>query len=242
MLADVPLEGATRCHDIGVLLTKRRSSRCARAWTRSSSTSPTRPSRCACARSRRRASTIWHSAALSWDGKVAVMGWEPGAGEAPACEASDPDVLKSIFFFSTETGDLLGTWVLPRAQSAVENCTIHNYTIVPDEEARRPDHRRLPGRDVGRRLHEPGPGEDHRLGGPAAARSERVHAGRIVGQLLVQRTSSTRRTSPRASRSTRSGIAPSRAPRSSTASIRRRRSGLTTGAGETRLGLVAGRA
>ena len=44
---------------------------------------------------------------------------------------ASPDVLKSVFFFSTETGDLLGTWVLPRAQSAVENCTIHNYTVVP---------------------------------------------------------------------------------------------------------------
>jgi hypothetical protein len=39
--------------------------------------------------------------------------------------------MKSIFFFSTETGDLLGKWTLPRAQTTLENCTIHNYTIVP---------------------------------------------------------------------------------------------------------------
>jgi hypothetical protein len=32
----------------------------------------------------------WHSAALSWDGRVAVMGWEPGGGVEPECEAGDP--------------------------------------------------------------------------------------------------------------------------------------------------------
>jgi hypothetical protein len=59
------------------------------------------------------------------------MGWEPGGGEEPACEANDPDLNKSVFFFDTFTGKLLGTWVLPRPQSAVENCTIHNYNVVP---------------------------------------------------------------------------------------------------------------
>lgn len=39
-----------------------------------------------------------------------------------------------VFFFNTFTGRLLGTWKLPRAQSAVENCTIHNYNVVPTEE------------------------------------------------------------------------------------------------------------
>ena len=73
----------------------------------------------------------WHSAALSWDGSVAVMGWEPGGGIAPECEASDPDDFKSIFFFDTANGALLGKWTLPRPQSALENCTIHNYSIVP---------------------------------------------------------------------------------------------------------------
>lgn len=131
VLADVPLEGARDCHDIGVLLTKRSQlAVCAGMEAVLFDISdPAEPVRL------RSFTTpgveMWHSAALSWDGKVAVMGWEPGAGEAPECEASDPDVLKSIFFFSTETGDLLGTWVLPRPQSAVENCTIHDYTVVP---------------------------------------------------------------------------------------------------------------
>ena len=39
-----------------------------------------------------------------------------------------------VFFFNTFTGRLLGTWKLPRAQSAVENCTIHNYNVVPTDD------------------------------------------------------------------------------------------------------------
>ncbi len=85
----------------------------------------------------------WHSAALSWDGSVAVMGWEPRLGIFPRCLATgaplapfdEPGVqtadMKSIFFFDTETGELLGKWILPRPQTTLENCTIHNYTIVP---------------------------------------------------------------------------------------------------------------
>lgn len=131
VLADVPLENGHACHDIGVLLTKKRQlAVCAgMVGILYDISNPAEPKRL---RSFTAPDvTAWHSAALSWDGKVAVMGWEPGGGEEAECEASDADFLKSIFFFSTETGDLLGTWVLPRAQSAVENCTIHNYTVVP---------------------------------------------------------------------------------------------------------------
>lgn len=73
----------------------------------------------------------WHSAAFTWDGKVIAAGWEPGGGTEPECEASDPDVDKSMFFYDADTGAKLGQWVLPRAQSASENCTVHNYNIVP---------------------------------------------------------------------------------------------------------------
>lgn len=73
----------------------------------------------------------WHSAAFTWDGKVIVLGWEPGGGVAAECEATDPDVDKSLFFYDAATGAKLGQWVLPRAQSATENCTIHNYSVVP---------------------------------------------------------------------------------------------------------------
>jgi hypothetical protein len=87
--------------------------------------------------------TTWHSAAFSWDGSVTVMGWEPGGGIFPRCLATGSPLapfdepgfqtadMKSIFFFDTESGDLLGKWVLPRPQTTLENCTIHNYSIVP---------------------------------------------------------------------------------------------------------------
>jgi hypothetical protein len=73
----------------------------------------------------------WHSAALTWDGEVIILGWEPGGGAAPECEATDPDVKKSMFFYDADTGAKLGQWTLPRPQSSAENCTIHNYNIVP---------------------------------------------------------------------------------------------------------------
>ncbi|HZA80429.1 MAG TPA: hypothetical protein VFC13_03025 [Actinomycetes bacterium] len=73
----------------------------------------------------------WHSASLTWDGQVIVLGWEPGGGAAPECEATDPPVTKSMFFYDAGTGAKLGQWTLPRPQSAEENCTIHNYNIVP---------------------------------------------------------------------------------------------------------------
>ena len=88
----------------------------------------------------------WHSAALTWDGKYIAMGWEPGGGGRPACQATgtplDPpiagnafqtDEMKSIFFYEVDTGDRVGMWTLPRPQSAEENCTIHNYNVVPTD-------------------------------------------------------------------------------------------------------------
>jgi hypothetical protein len=73
----------------------------------------------------------WHSATFTWDGEVLVLGWEPGGGAQPECEATDPPVTKSAFFYDADTGEKLGQWTLPRAQTAEENCTIHNYNVVP---------------------------------------------------------------------------------------------------------------
>jgi hypothetical protein len=78
----------------------------------------------------------WHSASFTWDGKVVVLGWEPGGGAAPECEATDPPVKKSMFFYDAATGAKLGQWTLPRPQSAAENCTIHNYNMVPTRSGR----------------------------------------------------------------------------------------------------------
>jgi hypothetical protein len=73
----------------------------------------------------------WHSAAFTFDGEVIILGWEPGGGSQPECEATDPDVKKSWFFYNADTGAKLGQFVLPRPQTAAENCTIHNYNVVP---------------------------------------------------------------------------------------------------------------
>jgi hypothetical protein len=73
----------------------------------------------------------WHSASFTWDGEVLILGWEPGGGAQPECEATDPPVTKSAFFYNAHTGEKLGQWTLPRPQTAEENCTIHNYNVVP---------------------------------------------------------------------------------------------------------------
>jgi len=74
----------------------------------------------------------WHSASFTWDGKVIVGGWEPGGGADTECQTTDPAVDKSAFFYDAQTGVKLGQWTLPRGQDGVgENCTIHNYNVVP---------------------------------------------------------------------------------------------------------------
>jgi hypothetical protein len=82
----------------------------------------------------------WHSATFSWDGKTILLGWEPGGGAAPRCTATgtvlpggvvQTDTHKSMFFYDARTGAKLGQFVLPRPQTVEENCTIHNYNVVP---------------------------------------------------------------------------------------------------------------
>jgi hypothetical protein len=74
----------------------------------------------------------WHSAAFSFDGRVLTLGWEPGGGAAPQCESADAPIFKSMFFYDAATGAKLGQWTLPRGQDgAGENCTIHNFNVVP---------------------------------------------------------------------------------------------------------------
>jgi hypothetical protein len=81
-----------------------------------------------------------HSAAFTYDGKVLIFGWEPGGGVQPRCTTTgtvfpngqvQTDDMKSYFFFSVETGELLGKFVLPRDQGLDEACTIHNYNVIP---------------------------------------------------------------------------------------------------------------
>ncbi len=75
--------------------------------------------------------TIGHSGGFSWDGEVVVFGHEPGGGVQAECEATDPPVNRTMFFYDADDGTKLGQWTLPRTQSATENCTIHNYNTIP---------------------------------------------------------------------------------------------------------------
>jgi hypothetical protein len=86
--------------------------------------------------------TGWHSAAFTWDGEIIVGGWEPGGGTQPRCQVTgtvfpsgevQTDEMKTLFFFDADTGEIIGRHVLPRPQSQYENCTMHNYNIVPSK-------------------------------------------------------------------------------------------------------------
>jgi hypothetical protein len=88
-----------------------------------------------------------HSAAFSNDGQTLVFGHEPSGGTAPRClptgtvinNATYPvqtDDMKSFFFFETDTGELQGKWTLPRPQTFQENCTLHNYNVLPNVRGR----------------------------------------------------------------------------------------------------------
>jgi hypothetical protein len=75
--------------------------------------------------------TVGHSAAFTWDGKVLVFGHEPGGGGQARCQETSSATDRSLFFFNARTGAPLGTFVHPRPQTATENCTWHNYNVVP---------------------------------------------------------------------------------------------------------------
>ena len=77
--------------------------------------------------------SVAHSASFTWDGEVLIFGHEPGGGSAARCQETSSTTDRSIFFFEARTGTLLGTFINPRPQSNLENCTWHNYNIVPSD-------------------------------------------------------------------------------------------------------------
>jgi len=76
---------------------------------------------------------IGHSASFTWDGNVLIFGHEPGGGGQAQCQATSSLTNRSLFFFAARTGDLLGTFVHPRPQTNLENCTWHNFNVVPTD-------------------------------------------------------------------------------------------------------------
>ncbi len=77
--------------------------------------------------------TVGHSAAFTFDGEVIVFGHEPGGGSQAQCQAGSSTVNKSIYFFEARTGVQLGTFQHQRPQTNRENCTWHNYNILPTD-------------------------------------------------------------------------------------------------------------
>jgi PA domain-containing protein len=79
--------------------------------------------------------TVGHSASWSWDGEVLIFGHEPGGGTQARCQATSALVDRTLYFYDHE-GNQLGTFVHPRPQTATENCTWHNYNVVPTRQGR----------------------------------------------------------------------------------------------------------
>ena len=77
--------------------------------------------------------SIGHSAGFTWDGEVLIFGHEPGGGGQAECQASSSVVNRTLFFYDADTGAAGGTFVHPRPQTSLENCTWHNYNVVPTD-------------------------------------------------------------------------------------------------------------
>jgi PA domain/LVIVD repeat len=75
--------------------------------------------------------SIGHSASFTWDGEILIFGHEPGGGSEARCQATSAEVDRTLFFFAARTGEAAGTFLHPRPQTATENCTWHNYNVVP---------------------------------------------------------------------------------------------------------------
>jgi hypothetical protein len=75
--------------------------------------------------------SLGHSASFTWDGEVLIVGHEPGGGSGAECEATDDPLRRTFFFLDARTGDSIGQFTIPRPQTNVENCTTHNYNVVP---------------------------------------------------------------------------------------------------------------
>ena len=75
--------------------------------------------------------SLGHSASFTWDGEVLIVGHEPGGGSGAECQATDDPLRRTFFFLDARTGESLGQFTIPRPQTNVENCTTHNYNVVP---------------------------------------------------------------------------------------------------------------
>jgi hypothetical protein len=72
-----------------------------------------------------------HSGSFTYDGKYLIYGHEPGGGGQAQCQATSSILNKTLFFLDPLTGETKGTMVHPRPQTNRENCTWHNFNVVP---------------------------------------------------------------------------------------------------------------
>jgi hypothetical protein len=72
-----------------------------------------------------------HSGSFTYDGKYLIFGHEPGGGSAARCQATSTVAERTLFFIDPLTGETKGTMLHPRPQNSRENCTWHNFNVVP---------------------------------------------------------------------------------------------------------------
>jgi hypothetical protein len=72
-----------------------------------------------------------HSGSFTYDGKYLIYGHEPGGGSAARCQATSTIVERSLYFLDPLTGDVKGSMLHPRPQNLRENCTWHNFNVIP---------------------------------------------------------------------------------------------------------------
>jgi hypothetical protein len=77
--------------------------------------------------------SLGHSASFTWDGEVIIVGHEPGGGGGARCQATSDPLERTFFYVDADTGASIGQFTIPRVQTATENCTTHNYNVVPTD-------------------------------------------------------------------------------------------------------------
>jgi hypothetical protein len=77
--------------------------------------------------------SLGHSASFTWDGEVIIVGHEPGGGGGARCQETSDPLERTFFYVDAETGASIGQFTIPRTQTNVENCTTHNFNVVPTD-------------------------------------------------------------------------------------------------------------
>ena len=134
---DEPLEDLHPCHDTGVILGDVKRVACAggsgpSVWTIDPDEGGSKADP-EFLYHRDLGTGIGHSASFSWDGEVLIFGHEPGGGTQARCQTSSSVLDRTLFFLDAETGETLAEFLHPRPQTALENCTWHNYNVVPQK-------------------------------------------------------------------------------------------------------------